>query len=46
MASMSAIGLRSGPAAPGMTEFHRAKRKVHESMRKAEYESRDAMRGV
>jgi D-ribulokinase len=46
MASMSAIGLRSGPAAPGIAEFHQAKRRVHESMRKAEREGRQAMRGI
>ena len=46
MASMSAIGLRSGPPAPGIADFHRAKRRVHESMRKAECEGREAMRGI
>jgi D-ribulokinase len=46
MASMSAIGSRSGPAAPGIAAFHRAKRRVHEAMRKAECEGREAMRGI
>jgi D-ribulokinase len=46
MASMSAIGSRSGLAAPGIAEFHRAKRRVHELMRKAEQEGRGAMRGT
>ena len=46
MASMSAIGCLSEPAAPGMAEFHRAKRRVHGLMRKLERESRDAMREI
>jgi D-ribulokinase len=46
MASMSAIGSLSGQAAPGIAEFHRAKRRVHELMRKAEQEGRGAMRGT
>ncbi|HEY3681297.1 MAG TPA: FGGY-family carbohydrate kinase [Bradyrhizobium sp.] len=46
MASMSAIGLRSGPPAPGIADFHRAKRRVHELMRKAECEGREAMRRI
>jgi D-ribulokinase len=46
MASMSAIGSRSGPAAPGIAEFHRAKRRVHELMRQLEREGRAAMRGI
>ena len=46
MASMSAIGGLSDPAAPGIAEFHRAKRKVHELMRKAEQEGRATMRGI
>ena len=45
MASMSAIGGLSAPAAPGIGEFHRAKRRVHELMRKAEQEGRATMRG-
>jgi D-ribulokinase len=46
MASMSAIGSRSAPAAAGISEFHRAKRKVHELMRKTEQDSRAAMREI
>jgi D-ribulokinase len=45
MASMSAIGWLSEPTAPGMAEFHRAKRQVHGLMRRLDRESRDAMRG-
>jgi D-ribulokinase len=44
MASMSAIGDLSEPTAPAMAGFHRAKRRVHELMRKLDRESRDAMR--
>jgi D-ribulokinase len=46
MASMSAIGRLSEPTAPGIAEFHRSKRRVHELMRKLEREGRDAMRGI
>ncbi len=44
MASMSAIGDLSEPTSPAMAGFHRAKRRVHELMRKLDRESRDAMR--
>jgi D-ribulokinase len=44
MASMSAIGNLSEPTSPAMAGFHRAKRRVHELMRKLDRESRDAMR--
>src|SRR6266436_3207865 len=44
MASMSAIGCLSEPTAPGMADFHRTKRRVHELMRTLDRESRDAMR--
>ena len=44
MASMSAIGRLSEPTAPGMADFHRAKRQVHGLMRQLDQESRDAMR--
>jgi D-ribulokinase len=43
MASMSAIGRLSEPTTPGIADFHRTKRRVHELMRKLERESRDAM---
>jgi D-ribulokinase len=43
MASMSAIGCLSEPAAPGMADFHRTKRRVHGLMRRLDRESRDAM---
>jgi len=46
MASMSAIGSRSEPAAPGIAEFHRAKRRVHGLMRGMEREGRAAMQGI
>jgi D-ribulokinase len=45
MAAMSAIGRLSEPTAPGIADFHRSKRCVHELMRKFEREGRDAMRG-
>ena len=45
MASMSAIGGLSAPAAPGIAAFHRTKRRVHELMRKTEQEGRATMRG-
>jgi D-ribulokinase len=43
MASMSAIGRLSEPTAPGISEFHRSKRRVHDLMRKLEREARDTM---
>jgi D-ribulokinase len=43
MASMSAIGRLSERTAPGVAEFHRAKRRVHGLMRKLDRDSRDAM---
>jgi D-ribulokinase len=46
MASMSAIGCLSEPAAPGMSDFHRTKRRVHGLMRRLDKESRDAMREI
>src|ERR1700686_2470100 len=45
MASMSAIGCLSEPTAPGMADFHRTKRRVHELMRRLDRESRDTMQG-
>jgi D-ribulokinase len=45
MAAMSAIGRLSEPTAPGIADFHRSKRRVHELMRKFERQGRDAMRG-
>jgi D-ribulokinase len=46
MASMSAIGCTSEPAAPGMADFHRVKRRVHGLMRKLDRDGRDAMQGI
>src|ERR1700761_1775097 len=46
MASMSAMGGLSQPAAAGISEFHRAKRQVHELMRSAERAGRQAMRSL
>jgi D-ribulokinase len=46
MASMSAIGRLSEPTPPGLTDFHRTKRRVHGMMRKLERDSRDAMQGI
>jgi D-ribulokinase len=46
MASMSAIGCASEPVAPGMADFHRAKRRVHGLMRKLDRDGRDAMQGI
>jgi D-ribulokinase len=46
MTSMSAIGWSSAPTAPAMTDFHRAKRKVHGLMRDLDRQSRDTMRGL
>jgi D-ribulokinase len=45
MASMSAIGRLSDPAAPGMADFHRSKRDVYRLMRQLERQGRVAMRG-
>jgi D-ribulokinase len=44
MASMSALGRLSEPTAPGMAEFHRTKRSVHEMLRALDRESRAAVR--
>jgi D-ribulokinase len=46
MASMSAIGRLSEPTAPGIAEFHRSKRRVHDLMRTLERDARDAMQEV
>src|SRR6266702_4415164 len=46
MASMSAIGRLSESTAPGLADFHRAKRKVHGLMRKLDRESREAMHRI
>jgi D-ribulokinase len=46
MASMSAMGRRSEPTAPGTADFHRTKRQVHGLMRKLDRESREAMHGI
>jgi D-ribulokinase len=46
MVSMSAIGCLSEPTAPGMADFHRAKRRVHGLMRKLDRDCRDAMHGI
>jgi D-ribulokinase len=46
MASMSAIGRLSEPTAPGIADYHRSKRRVHELMRKMEREGRRAMHEV
>jgi D-ribulokinase len=46
MASMSAIGRLSESTAPGIADFHRSKRRVHELMRKLEREGRRAMHEV
>jgi D-ribulokinase len=46
MAAMSAIGCLSEPAAPGLADFHRTKRRVHGLMRRLDRESRDAMREI
>jgi D-ribulokinase len=43
MASMSAIGCGSEPAAPAIADFHRTKRRVHGLMRTLDRESRAAM---
>jgi D-ribulokinase len=46
MAAMSAIGRLSEPTAPGIGDFHRSKRRVHELMRTLERECRNAMHGL
>jgi D-ribulokinase len=46
MASMSAIGRLSELTSPGLTDFHRTKRRVHGMMRKLERDSRDAMQEI
>jgi FGGY-family pentulose kinase len=46
MASMSALGRLSEPTAPGMAEFHRTKRSVHNLLRALDRESRKAMRAL
>src|SRR5437868_2765635 len=46
MASMSAIGRVSELTPPGLTDFHRTKRRVHGMMRKLERDSRNAMQGI
>ena len=46
MASMSAIGRLSEATAPGIADFHRTKRRVHELMRKLDRESRDTMQAI
>jgi D-ribulokinase len=46
MASMSALGRLSEPTTPGMAEFHRTKRRVHNLLRALDRESRAAMRAV
>src|SRR3954463_16273869 len=43
MAAMSAIGRLSEPTAPGLSDFHRSKRHVHELLRKLERDARKAM---
>ena len=44
MASMSALGRLTEPAAPGMREFHRKKREVYGLLRGLDRQSREAMR--
>ena len=46
MASMSALGQLSKPTPPGMAEFHRTKRIVHNMLRRLDSESRKVMRGL
>ena len=46
MASMSALGRLTEPAAPGMREFHRRKREVYGLLRALDRQSREAMRVV
>jgi D-ribulokinase len=45
MASMSALGRLTEPAAPGMRKFHHKKREVHGLLRGLDRGSREAMRG-
>jgi D-ribulokinase len=45
MASMSALGRPTEPAALGMREFHRRKREVYGLLRGLDRESRETMRG-
>jgi D-ribulokinase len=44
MASMSALGRLTEPAAPGMQKFHRSKREVYGLLRNLDRGSREAMR--
>jgi D-ribulokinase len=44
MASMSVLGRLSEPTVPGMAEFHRTKRRVHNMLRTLDRESRGVMR--
>ncbi len=46
MAKMSALGRLSGPAAPGIQEFHRRKQEVYKLLREVDRRSRAAMRGL
>lgn len=46
MASMSALGQLSKPTPPGMAEFHRTKRIVHNMLRRLDSESRKVMGGL
>ncbi len=46
MASMSGIGRLTEATAPGIADFHRAKRRVHGLMRKLDRESRDVMHRI
>lgn len=46
MASMSAIGRLSETTPPGLTDFHRTKRRVHGLMRKLDRDCRDAMQEI
>jgi D-ribulokinase len=46
MATMSAVGRLSEPTAPGIAEFHRAKRRVHGMMRDLDRDARAAMQGI
>ncbi|MEW6643810.1 MAG: FGGY-family carbohydrate kinase [Pseudomonadota bacterium] len=46
MAAMSAVGSLSAPAAAGIADFHRAKRRVHGLMRELDRASRGVMRAT
>lgn len=46
MASMSAVGRLSESTPPGLTDFHRTKRRVHGLMRKLERDGRHAMQEI